>query len=223
VIFTNPLIEGNKEAPVSVEDIKRADLILAPNGHLDEIGNTVQIAQRTGARPIAPFELGTWFTEQGLPTAQVIRTNPGNRFQWEGITIRVVNSVHGSGLPAPTSTTPYGGPAAGFYITFENGWTVYFTASSAATQDQALWGSMYKPDAMIFNMSPGIDPMDAAMSIKLTATENPNLRTLMPHHHRVRPAAGATTVADVEAALRAMGVNLPILDQVRTQVYEFRK
>jgi L-ascorbate metabolism protein UlaG (beta-lactamase superfamily) len=223
VILTNPFIEGNPDAAVRLDDITRADLILAPNGHGDEIGNTVQIAQRTGARTLSPFELGTWFMEQGVPGSQVIRSNPGNRFQFEGITVRVVGSVHGSGLPAPTPSTPYGGPAAGFYVTFENGWTVYFTGSSAATQDQALWGSMYKPDAMIFHMGTGTEPRDVAMAIKLTTTDNPNLKTLMPHHHRVTPPAGATTVNEVQAALGALGVNIPITNQVRTQVYEFSK
>jgi L-ascorbate metabolism protein UlaG (beta-lactamase superfamily) len=226
VILTNPFIQGNPDAAVRVDDITEADLILVPNAHGDEVGSTVAIAQKTGARTLQPFELGTFFMQQGLPSDQVIRSNPGNRLRWEGITIRLVNSVHGSGSGTGTNTEvvpSYGGPAAGFYITFENGWTVYFTGSSAATQDQALWASMYKPDAMIFHMGTGTEPMDVAMMIKLTTTDNPNLKTLMPHHHRVMPPPGSTTVAEVQAALAAMGVNIPITDQVRTQVYEFSK
>ena len=223
IIHLNPFIEGNPDAAVSLDDITHADLILAPDGHRDEIGNTVQIAQKTGARTWQPFELGTWFMEQGLPQNQVIRSNPGGRMVMDGIVIRMVGSVHGSGLPAPTATTPYGGPAAGFVITFENGWTVYFTGSSAATADQALWGELYKPDAMIFHMNPDKEPLDVAMSVRLTMTGNPNLNTLMPHHHRVDPPPGATTVADVRAALDAMGIGIPITDQVRSQVYSFTK
>ena len=49
-------------------------------------------------------------------------------------------------------------PAAGFVVTFENGYTVYFTGSSAATQDMALWAEAYKPDAMIFLMAPNSEP-----------------------------------------------------------------
>ena len=226
VILTNPFIQGNPDAAVRVDDITQADLILVPNAHGDEVGSTVAIAQKTGARTLQPFELGTFFMQQGLPSDQVVRSNPGNRLRWEGITIRLVNSVHGSGSGTGMNTEivpSYGGPAAGFYITFENGWTVYFTGSSAATQDQALWASMYKPDAMIFHMGTGTEPMDVAMMIKLTTTDNPNLKTLMPHHHRVMPPPGSTTVAEVQAALAAMGVNIPITDQLRTQVYEFSK
>ena len=141
IILTNPFITGNPDAAVKLEEIAKADLILVPNGHRDEIGDTVAVAKTTGARVVAPFELGTWLMSKGVPEAQVMRRNPGARFAWEGITIRVVGSVHGSGSgqDAPVATAPiYGGAAAGFMITFENGWTVYFPGSSAATQDMAL-------------------------------------------------------------------------------------
>lgn len=222
VILLNPFVT-NPDSPVSLDDITKADLILVPNGHGDEVGSTVEIAQKTGARTLSPFELGTWFMEQGVPMQQVVRSNPGNRFMLDGITVRVVGSVHGSGLPKPTAAVPYGGPAAGFYITFENGWTVYFTGSSAATQDQALWAANYKPDAMIFHMGGGTEPLDVATAIRLTMGDHQNLKTLIPHHHRVTPPTGATTIADVQAALAGMGIDLPITEPVRSQVYTFTK
>ncbi len=200
--------------------------ILVANGHGDEIGDTVAIAQKTGARTVAPFELGTWFASKGVPEAQVMRRSQGSRLVWEGITVRVVGSVHGSGSGRDTATERapiYGGVAAGFVITFENGWTVYFPGSSAATQDMALWGSTYKPDAMIFLMSPTGEPQDIGLAIKLVTTGNPNLKTLWPHHHRLAPAPGAPTVTDVRALLDSMGINIPILNQERGKVYEFRK
>lgn len=223
VILLNPFVEGNPDAAVGVDEITQADLILAADGHRDEVGSTVAIAQNTGAKVFVPFELGTWLIEQGVPQSQVVRSNPGGRLTLDGITVRMVGSVHGSGLPQPTATTPYGGPAAGFVITFENGWTVYFVGSSAATQDMALWGELYKPDAMIFHMGADHEPLDIAMTTRLVMTENPNLRTLIPHHHRVTPPPGATTVADVRAALDGMGITIPITDPVRGQAYRFAK
>jgi hypothetical protein len=70
--------------------------------------------------------------------------------------------------------------AAGFVITFENGWTVYFAGSSAATQNMALWGEAYNPDAMIFLMHPAGEPRDIGMAVKLVASGNPNLKALLP-------------------------------------------
>ena len=226
VILTNPYITRNPDAAVKLEEITQADLILVPNGHGDEIGDTVALAKNTGAKVVAPFELGTWFMSKGVPETQMLRRNPGSRLVWEGITIRVVGSVHGSGSGRDTASDVapiYGGAAAGFVITFENGWTVYFPGSSAATQDMALWADAYKPDAMIFLMSTAAEPRDIGMAVKLVTTGNRNLKTLMPHHHRVTPPPGATTVADVRAVLDAMGIRIPITDPVRKQVYEFTK
>lgn len=226
VILTNPFITGNADASVKLEDITKADVILVPNGHGDEIGDTVAIAKKTGAVVVSPFELGTWFISKGVPEAQMMRRNPGSRFVRDGITIRVVGSVHGSGSGRATDSDRapiYGGVAAGFVITFENGWTVYFPGSSAATQDMALWGSLYKPDAMIFLMHPTGEPQDTAQAIKLVTMGNPNLKSLWPHHHRVTPPPGAPSVADIRAALDAIGVSIPILNQERGKVYEFKK
>lgn len=226
IILTNPFVTGNADAAVKVEEITKADLILVPNGHGDEIGDSIAIAKATGAKIVSPFELGTWFTTKGVPEAQVLRRNPGSRLIWEGITIRVVGSVHGSGSGRDTASDrapTYGGAAAGFIITFENGWTVYFPGSSAATQDMALWADAYKPDAMIFLMQPSGEPRDAGMAIKLVTTNNPNLKTLMPQHHRVTPPPGALTVAEVRTVLDSMGIRIPITDPVRKQVYEFTK
>jgi len=215
VILTNPFITGNPDAAagVKLEEIAKADLILVPNGHGDEIGDTVAIAKATGAKIVAPFELGSWFVSQGVPEAQVMRRNPGGRFSWEGITIRVVGSVHGSGSGSdtPSKRAPiYGGAAAGFMVTFENGYTVYFPGSSAATQDMAMWAEAYKPDAMIFLMHGSGEPQDIGMAVRLVAGKSPNLKMLIPHHHRVSPPPGAPTVATVRSVLDAMGIRLPI-------------
>jgi len=226
VILTNPFMAGNPDAKVSLADITRADLILVPNGHGDEIGQAADIAKKVGARIVSAWELSIWFVSKGVPEAQLLRRNPGTRVSWEGITIRVLGSVHGSGsgLATDSNAAPiYGGAAASFMITFENGWTVYFTGSSAATHDMAHWGATYKPDAMLFMMSPGQEPKDAALAIKLVTTDNPNLKTLIPHHHRVTPPAGATTIEEVRAALDALGVRIPITNPVLGQAYELSK
>lgn len=224
VILINPFLT-NPDSTVSLDDLSSVDLILTADGHGDEIGQTFEIAQKTGARIFAPFELGTHFIARGIPMAQVIRSNPGQRMVMDGVTIRMVNSLHGSGLALQDGALSqgYSGPAAGFYITFENGWTVYFTGSSAATQDQALWAANYKPDAMIFHMNAATDPQDVATAIRLTTTDNPNLTTLIPHHHRIQVPAGGTTVSDVQGALGTMGITTQITEPVRSQVYTFTK
>jgi L-ascorbate metabolism protein UlaG (beta-lactamase superfamily) len=227
VILTNPWITY-PGSTVSLDDIPKADLILVPNAHLDEVGETIQIAQKTGAKIVAPPELNFWFMDVGIPPAQIASTfmSPGDRLDWEGITIRMVNSVHSSGIntpPGPTAAVPYGGPAVGYYITFENGWTVYFAGSSAATMDQSLWAQMYKPHAAILGLDGGREPMDFAMMVKLTSTDNPNLVDVFPHHHFPAFPGQKPSVADAQAAVTAMGINLTVRDQAVRQVFRFTR
>ena len=227
VIITNPFITGNPDAAAGIrlEEVGKPNLILVTDAHRDEVGDAVAIAKASGARIVTPsFEFGNLLAGWGVPEAQVMRRNPGGRFAWEGITIRVVGSVHGSGGTDPGSKFPvYGGIAAGFVVTFENGYTLYFMGSSAATQDMALWAELYKPDAMIFLMSGFTEPLDAATAIKLVAGKSPNLKTLIPHHQRVAPPPGAITVADVRKALDSMGVSIPITSLAPKQSVELKK
>ncbi len=206
VILINPFITGNADSIVKLEDITKADVILVADGHGDEGANdAIPLAKKTGAKLIGGgFELGSWFIEQGVPAAQVIRTNPGGKQKFDGVTVRIVNSVHGSGLPKPTSQNTYGGPAGGFIITLEDGYTVYFAGSTAATMDMQLWGSAFKPDLAILPLNNDRDPVDVAQMVRLLRIDNKNLKKVIPHHNRVQPPAGATTIDEMEQAINAM-------------------
>lgn len=223
VILTNPFT-GNPDSPIKPEDIVKADLILVADGHGDEVGSTVAIAQNTGAMVLAPGGVNSWLVEQGIPRAQVPKNffQPGDRYTGlPGITVRSVESVHGSELSAPTATVPYGGVAAGYFITFENGWTAYFSGSSAATAEQGMWAQMYKPNLAVVHMGADTEPLDFAEQVKMLQTENPNLNTVFPHHNRVAPPAGQTTVAEVQMVMDNMGLGLQVTQPPLGQVITF--
>lgn len=56
VILTNPWYK-NPDSNISLDDIPEADIILVPAGHPDEVGNTLEIAAKTGATIVASHEL----------------------------------------------------------------------------------------------------------------------------------------------------------------------
>ena len=47
VILTNPFT-SNPDSPIKAEDVDKADLIVVADGHGDEVGSTVEIANQTG-------------------------------------------------------------------------------------------------------------------------------------------------------------------------------
>ncbi|MBI3077966.1 MAG: MBL fold metallo-hydrolase, partial [Deltaproteobacteria bacterium] len=203
VVLTNPFT-SNPDSPIKTEEVTRADVIVVADGHRDEIGEAPQIAKRTGAKVVAVRELALgYLAAQGIPQNQLVLAGIGDRFRFDGVTVRVVHSIHGSGVPDPTK--PYGGPAAGFMITFEDGLTVYFAGSTAISMDLQIYGSLYKPHVAILPLAGRRDPRDLAHMARLLLTDNPNLKTIIPHHHRLRPPAGAPTVQDLEQEIRALG------------------
>lgn len=213
VVLINPFVT-NPDSPVKVEDFPKADVIVVADGHQDEVGSTAEIALTTHAKIITSFEMySVWFEPRKVPLEQVLRSSPGDWNKIDGITIRNIGSIHGSG----TADKLYGGQAMGFMIKFENGLTVYFAGSTAPTLDMMLWGRMYKPDVAILQMSAAKDPQDIVEEIRMLRTGNPNLKTIIPHHHRLQVPPGGTTPADVAAAVKA--AKLP----VRVLIPELRK
>ena len=219
VVLTNPFVT-NPDSPVKAVDFPKVDVILVADGHADEVGSADEIALKTGAKIVSTFEMArVYFEPRNVPISQVLRSNPGDWNRIGGVTIRNVGSVHGSG----TVDKMYGGAAMGFMIAFENGVTVYFAGSTALTLDMQLWGSLYKPDVAILPLSGGRDPQDIVHMVRLLRTENPNLKTVIPHHHRLRPPSGAPTPADLENALRASGLPVRVLNPELQRVYELTK
>ena len=218
VVLTNPHLD-NPDNQTKLEDITKADVIVVADGHADEIGKAPEIAAKTGAKIVAVRELALGYlkTVGKVPDNQLIGAGIGDRYNFDGITVRVVNSLHGSGTREPTA--PYGGPAAGFIITFENGFTVYFTGSTAIHSDMALYASLYKPDMAIIILSSNRDPRDAADMVRLLLTDNPNLKTVLPHHHRVKTRPGAASPEAMEAEIKKLGLPVTFLNAELGKVY----
>ena len=224
VILTNPWYE-NRDYPTSLDDIPKADIILVPTGHPDEVGNALEVAAKTGATIVASHELtnlvwkdkdalrSTPVTFDGIPI-QTEQMQPGETATIDGITIRAVNALHGN--------YDTGGPAMGFFITMEDGYTIYFSGSTDLTLDMKLWGEMFKPDTALLFMSPGMNPRDVAVMVQMLSEKNPNLNTVIPHHHRLDAPDGHTP-ADLGKAMAELGLKAELIDPQPGVVYTISK
>src|SRR5882762_1792820 len=69
-LLFDPFITPNPLAQkVDAEKIA-ADFILVSHGHGDHVADVAEIAKRTGATVIAPFEVGSWFEGKGVKNVQ---------------------------------------------------------------------------------------------------------------------------------------------------------
>ena len=64
-VLIDPFFTGNPAASTTADDVS-PDFIIVTHGHGDHIGDTVEIAKRTGALVIANFEITEWMSRQGI-------------------------------------------------------------------------------------------------------------------------------------------------------------
>ena len=195
VVITSPWL-ANPDGPVPLESLKRTDFILVPNAHNDDMGNPIEIAALSGATVITPGPLGNWLIEKGLKKEQFRRSGVGDRFDLKGITFKIGPSAHDNTLPTGTD----GGPAVSYFISFENGFTVFYNGHSTLIGDLPLYATLYQPDLAILGLTG--DPREFAQVARLMTTNNPKLKTVMPSH--LRP--DAPIVSEGKKELERLGI-----------------
>lgn len=131
-LLVDPFLTGNPLAAVAADDLN-PDVILVSHGHGDHIGDTVPMAQRTGATVISNFEIAGWLEKQGLEKIHAMHIGGGYDFPWGRV--KLTNALHGSVLPDGT----YGGNPCGFLFTVE-GKKVYHACDTGLFYDMKLIG-----------------------------------------------------------------------------------
>ena len=221
VILINPWIKGNKDFPFGIDFYKKGevDVILATAGHGDDMGQTAEIAARTGATVIAAAELGGYIAQRvkalGGNPKQVWGAAISGRKKIGNVTIQLLQAEHGSGYKMKgAKVRQYGGPALGFLMTFENGLKVLMAGSTGLSMNLQLFGMRYKPHVVMVPIMGRymMHPDDAAFAVKLLKTDNPNLRTAIPQHFRVAkrfPWMG--TPAQFADEVKKLGLDVSVL------------
>lgn len=165
-IVIDPFISGNPLAKNKAGDIK-ADLILVTHGHGDHLGDTVEIAKKTGATVVSVFELATYCSRNG---AQAHGMHIGGSRTFDGVKIKLTPAWHGTGYGAGDAPLEYLGNPCGFLINLD-GKTIYHTGDTGLFGDMELIGKRNPIDiAMIpigdnFTMGPE-DALEAVKMIK---------------------------------------------------------
>jgi L-ascorbate metabolism protein UlaG (beta-lactamase superfamily) len=171
-ILIDPFLTDNPAAATSADKVS-ADFILVSHGHGDHVGDTVAIAQRTGAAVIANYEMSGWFQKQGVKTTHGQQHGGGHHYPFGHVKLTL--AFHGSALPDGS----YGGNPCGFLITFKDGTRIYDAADTGLFGDMRLIGEEGVDLALLplgdnFTMGPD----DALRAVKLIQP-----RQVVPIHY----------------------------------------
>lgn len=130
-VVVDPFFAGNNPVATRSADDVAADYILQTHGHGDHIADTIPLAQRTGAKVIANFEISNWLNSKGVENTHAQHLGGGYNHSFGHV--KMTTAFHGSGLPDGS----YGGMPAGFLLTIGEK-RIYIAGDTALFSDMAL-------------------------------------------------------------------------------------
>lgn len=152
-VYVDPFLTGNRAAPLNVEAVTKADIVLVTHDHPSHRADAIAIARRTQARLVgitglAEREVGVRFEPMNL----------GGKLQIEGVTVHMVPAIHaGAALPS-----------AGFVLQLD-GYTVYHAGDTALFSDMKLIGEEFDLDLALLPIGDRftMGPREAARAAEL--------------------------------------------------------
>ena len=147
-ILIDPWIKDNPQAPKGAENVGKLHYILVSHGHGDHLGDTIELAKKTGAPVISMPEIAHYLIQKGLNPEKIVGMNKGGSVTATDIRITMVHALHSSSMVEGNQII-YGGEAAGFIIRFDNGFTVYHAGDTGVFGDMKIISDLYKPDTCL--------------------------------------------------------------------------
>ncbi len=175
-LIIDPFLQGNPVATVKHNDVD-VNYILLTHGHGDHLGDGIEIAKRTGATIIAPFELATYCGKKGC---EVHPMHIGGSHLFPFGRVKLTIAHHGSGADLGGDALSYMGNPCGFLISLD-GKTVYHAGDTGLFLDMKLIGELDDIDVALLpigdNFTMGID--DAVKAVEFL-----NAGLAIPMHYQ---------------------------------------
>ncbi len=201
-ILIDPFLDHNPKAAVGAADVD-PDVILLTHGHEDHFGDTIAIAQRTGATVVALTELAKEISGDLGEDHDVRDPNLGGTVQFDWGWAKWVPAWHTSTTPKGTVNTP-----AGIILSF-GGKIVYHLGDTCLFSDLAL--AARRGDDIDVALVPigghyTMDRIDAVAAVELIGPKQ-----VIPCHYDTFPPIETDVDAfktDVEGSTKAQVVVL---------------
>lgn len=140
IIYIDPFLSGNPTTPDEFKHPDDVDYILLTHGHEDHVGDTLDIAEKTGCTVVAQVELSHLLKKKGLKEEQRIEFNKGGTVEFDDFSVTLVNANHSSSYGGE-----YAGEAGGLILSFEDDICFYHMGDTNIFSDLELYRDLYVP------------------------------------------------------------------------------
>lgn len=195
IVLIDPFLTGNPGFSGDPEKASDgATNILITHGHGDHIGDTIAIAQRTGATVAANFEICMWLQAKGVE--KIDPMNFGGTVDGGGFTVTMVRADHSSTMIEGDVFTPLGNPG-GLVVKAPGQPTIYHMGDTDVFGDMALIQEMHRPDILLVPVGDRFTMGAAGAAFAVKRFFKP--RAVIPCHFGSFPIIAATADAFVSA------------------------
>lgn len=182
-ILIDPFLTDNPAASTTADRL-RADAIILSHGHADHVGDTVDIARRTGAVVIATYEITEWAARQGV--RQTHAMNTGGAHQFDFGSVKLTPALHSSSFPDGS----YAGNPCGILLKLADG-VIYDAGDTALFSDMQLIGRTGVDLAIVpIGDNYTMGPDEAIEAVKRIAP-----RRVVPAHYNTWPVIAQDAAA----------------------------
>lgn len=118
--------------------------ILLTHGHGDHVGDTIRLANETGATVLANADLAAWLGSKGV--SKIEMGNTGGTVAFDGFTVTFTNALHSSAQITEDGVSHALGNANGLMLHIDNEPSLLHMGDTDIFSDMKLVNELHQPD-----------------------------------------------------------------------------